>query len=85
MRNSIGSSKGSPIKWTPTGMVFSRDQLLDRVWGDDRSVTPRSVDVYVRRVREKIEPQPQTPTYIQTVHMKPVCKTKVLRLQSGSN
>ena len=50
------------------GMVFSRDQLLDRVWGDDRSVTPRSVDVYVRRVREKIEPQPQTPTYIQTVH-----------------
>ena len=50
------------------GMVFSRDQLLDRVWGDDRSVTPRSVDVYVRRVREKIEPLPQTPTYIQTVH-----------------
>ena len=50
------------------GMVFSRDQLLDRVWGDDRSVTPRSVDVYVRRVREKIEPQPQTPRYIQTVH-----------------
>jgi phosphate regulon transcriptional regulator PhoB len=50
------------------GMVFSRDQLLDRVWGDDRSVTPRSVDVYVRRVREKIEPQPQAPTYIQTVH-----------------
>jgi DNA-binding response OmpR family regulator len=50
------------------GMVFSRDQLLDRVWGDDRSVTPRSVDVYVRRVREKIEPQPQMPTYIQTVH-----------------
>jgi phosphate regulon transcriptional regulator PhoB len=50
------------------GMVFSRDQLLDRVWGDDRSVTPRSVDVYVRRVREKIEPRPQSPTYIQTVH-----------------
>jgi two-component system, OmpR family, alkaline phosphatase synthesis response regulator PhoP len=50
------------------GMVFSRDQLLDRVWGDDRTVTQRSVDVYVRRVREKIEPQPQSPTYIQTVH-----------------
>src|SRR6202030_736564 len=30
------------------GMVFSRDQLLDRVWGNDRSVTQRSVDVYVR-------------------------------------
>ena len=50
------------------GMVFSRDHLLDRVWGNDRSVTPRSVDVYVRRVREKIEPQPQHPAYVQTVH-----------------
>jgi two-component system, OmpR family, alkaline phosphatase synthesis response regulator PhoP len=50
------------------GMVFSRDQLLDRVWGNDRAVTPRSVDVYVRRVREKIESQPQEPTFVQTVH-----------------
>lgn len=50
------------------GMVFSRDHLLDRVWGNDRSVTPRSVDVYIRRVREKIEQQPQHPSYVQTVH-----------------
>jgi phosphate regulon transcriptional regulator PhoB len=50
------------------GMVFSRDQLLDRVWGSDRSVTPRSVDVYIRRVREKIELTPETPLYVQTVH-----------------
>jgi phosphate regulon transcriptional regulator PhoB len=50
------------------GIVFSRDQLLDRVWGNDRSVTPRSVDVYIRRVREKIELQPQEPAYVQTVH-----------------
>jgi len=50
------------------GMVFSRDQLLDRVWGNDRSVTQRSVDVYIRRVREKIEDQPQEPAYLQTVH-----------------
>jgi len=50
------------------GLVFSRDQLLDRVWGNDRSVTPRSVDVYIRRVREKIEPEPQQPAYLQTVH-----------------
>jgi len=50
------------------GMVFSRDHLLDRVWGNDRSVTPRSVDVYIRRVREKIEQQPQHPAYVQTVH-----------------
>jgi two-component system phosphate regulon response regulator PhoB len=50
------------------GMVFSRDQLLDRIWGNDRTVTPRSVDVYVRRVREKIENHPQEPVYLQTVH-----------------
>ena len=50
------------------GMVFSRDQLLDGVWGNDRSVTPRSVDVYVRRIREKIEMRPQQPSYVQTVH-----------------
>jgi two-component system phosphate regulon response regulator PhoB len=53
---------------THPGMVFSRDQLLDRVWGNDRSVTPRSVDVYIRRVREKIESEPQHPAYVQTVH-----------------
>ena len=50
------------------GMVFSREQLLDSVWGNDRSVTPRSVDVYIRRIREKIEPKPQHPAYVQTVH-----------------
>jgi two-component system, OmpR family, alkaline phosphatase synthesis response regulator PhoP len=50
------------------GMVFSREQLLDSVWGNDRSVTPRSVDVYIRRIREKIEPKPQHPEYVQTVH-----------------
>jgi two-component system phosphate regulon response regulator PhoB len=49
-------------------MVFSREQLLDSVWGNDRSVTPRSVDVYIRRIREKIEPKPQEPEYVQTVH-----------------
>jgi two-component system alkaline phosphatase synthesis response regulator PhoP len=50
------------------GMVFSRDQLLDNVWGNDRTVTPRSVDVYIRRIREKIEPKPQQPAYVQTIH-----------------
>ena len=49
-------------------MVFSRDQLLDRVWGIDRTVSSRSVDVYVRRLREKIELHPQEPIYLQTVH-----------------
>src|SRR5215475_341475 len=50
------------------GMVFSRDQLLDSVWGNERSVTPRSVDVYIRRIREKVELEPQEPLYIQTIH-----------------
>src|SRR5262245_5369529 len=50
------------------GMVFSRDQLLDRVWGNDRTVTQRSVDVYIRRVREKIENRPKDPTYVQIGH-----------------
>jgi phosphate regulon transcriptional regulator PhoB len=47
--------------------VFTRDQLLDAVWGTDRFVTPRSVDVYVRRLREKIESDPENPLYLKTV------------------
>ncbi|MHB8755871.1 MAG: response regulator [Candidatus Acidiferrales bacterium] len=47
--------------------VFSRDQLLDAVWGSDRFVTPRSVDVYVRRLREKVEQNPEKPEYLKTV------------------
>jgi two-component system phosphate regulon response regulator PhoB len=49
------------------GRVFSRDHLLDAVWGDARFVTPRSVDVYVRRIREKIEVDPETPRYLKTM------------------
>ena len=47
--------------------VFTRDQLLDAVWGTDRFVTPRSVDVYIRRLREKIETDPENPVYLKTV------------------
>jgi DNA-binding response OmpR family regulator len=49
------------------GRVFSRDQLLDAVWRDTAYVTPRSVDVYVRRIREKIERDPENPRYLRTV------------------
>jgi len=49
------------------GRVFSRDQLLDAVWGDARFVTPRSVDVYVRRIREKIEDDAEDPRYLKTM------------------
>jgi two-component system phosphate regulon response regulator PhoB len=50
------------------GRVFTRDQLLDAVWTDSSYVTPRSIDVYVRRLREKIEPEPERPRYLKTVH-----------------
>ncbi|RPI17907.1 MAG: DNA-binding response regulator [Acidobacteriales bacterium] len=49
------------------GAVFSRDQLLDAVWGPGRSVTNRTVDVYVLRLRQKIEEDPSNPRYIQSV------------------
>jgi two-component system alkaline phosphatase synthesis response regulator PhoP len=47
--------------------VFSRDRLLDEVWGRDHFVTPRTVDVHIRRLREKIEVQADNPQYVQTV------------------
>jgi len=47
--------------------VFSRDQLLDAVWGNERFVTPRSVDVYIRRLREKLESDPEHPQFLKTV------------------
>lgn len=47
--------------------IFNREQLLDEVWGRDRFVTPRTVDVHIRRLREKIEAQAEKPQYIQTV------------------
>jgi two-component system phosphate regulon response regulator PhoB len=50
-----------------TGRVFTRDQLLDAVWRDTAFVTPRSVDVYVRRIREKIEKDSENPRYLKTV------------------
>jgi len=49
------------------GRVYSRAQLLDQVWGQDRFVEPRTVDVHIRRLREKIEENPRTPELILTV------------------
>jgi DNA-binding response OmpR family regulator len=48
------------------GVVFSREQLLDAVWGHDRAVTDRTVDVYVLRLRQKIEPEGGV-TFIRSV------------------
>jgi DNA-binding response OmpR family regulator len=49
------------------GQVFTRDLLLDAVWGDMQFVTPRSVDACIRRIREKIEPDRARPTYVKTI------------------
>ena len=49
------------------GRAYSRDQLLEAVWGESRYVTPRTVDVHVRRLREQIEEQPENPRYLTTV------------------
>ncbi len=49
------------------GRVYTRDQVLDAVWRDMSFVTPRSVDVYIRRLREKIEQNPEDPRYLKTV------------------
>jgi DNA-binding response OmpR family regulator len=52
---------------THRGRVLTRDQLLDAVWKETPFVTPRSIDVYVRRLREKIEPDPRHPQYLKTL------------------
>lgn len=49
------------------GVVFSREQLLDAVWGHDRAVTDRTVDVYILRLRQKIEVDPANPLLIRSV------------------
>ncbi|HEU5013990.1 MAG TPA: response regulator transcription factor [Roseiflexaceae bacterium] len=49
------------------GMALSRDVLLERVWGYDFLGDSRTVDVHVRWLREKVEPDPGHPVYIQTV------------------
>jgi len=49
------------------GKAFTRDQVLDAVWRDLSFVTPRSVDVYIRRLREKLERDPEDPRYLKTV------------------
>jgi two-component system phosphate regulon response regulator PhoB len=71
--------RGEPVEVTATefrllhflathpGRVFTRDQILDAVWRDVSFVTPRSVDVYIRRLREKIEADPENPAYLRTV------------------
>jgi DNA-binding response OmpR family regulator len=70
---------GAPLSLTATefrlleflmnrpGVVFSREQLLNAVWGQDRAITDRAVDVYVLRLRQKVEEDPANPILIHSV------------------
>ncbi|HPD57273.1 MAG TPA: response regulator [Smithellaceae bacterium] len=49
------------------GRVYTRDQIIDYVWGDGTFITPRAVDVHIRRLRSQIEKDVENPKYILTV------------------
>jgi DNA-binding response OmpR family regulator len=49
------------------GRVFTRDMLLARIWGDSAYRDPRTIDVHIRHLREKIEHDPKDPDYLFTV------------------
>jgi DNA-binding response OmpR family regulator len=49
------------------GRVFTRDMLLARIWGDSAYRDPRTIDVHIRHLREKIEHDPKDPEYLFTV------------------
>jgi two-component system response regulator RegX3 len=49
------------------GRVLTRGQLIDRVWGTDYVGDTKTLDVHVKRIRSKIEPEPATPRYLLTV------------------
>ena len=57
----LSALAGSP------GRVFSRDMLLERVWGDAAYRDPRTIDVHIRHLREKLEREAKEPEYIFTV------------------
>ena len=47
--------------------MFSREALMEHVWGSDRVVDDRSIDSLISRVRRKLETDPSNPRYLQTV------------------
>jgi DNA-binding response OmpR family regulator len=49
------------------GRVFTRDMLLSRIWGDSAYRDPRTIDVHIRHLREKLEREPKDPEYLFTV------------------
>ena len=49
------------------GRVYTRDMLLDRIWGDSAFRDQRTIDVHIRHLREKLEADPRNPEYLLTV------------------
>jgi DNA-binding response OmpR family regulator len=49
------------------GRVLSRETLLEHVWGDSDYRDPRTVDVHIRHLREKLEAEPKQPEFLHTV------------------
>jgi len=49
------------------GRVRTREQLLAEAWGSDEYIDPRTVDVHIRWLRKKLEPDPEHPRYLETV------------------
>jgi len=47
--------------------VFTREQIMERVWGVEQPLDTKTVDVHIRWIRKKIEPAPENPKYIETV------------------
>ena len=56
-----------PARQEPLAAAFTRDQILERLWGHDYYGDSRTVDVHVRWLREKIEPEPSKPVRIVTI------------------
>ena len=52
---------------TNPGRVWTRDMLLTRIWGDSAYRDPRTIDVHIRHLREKVERDPKEPEYLFTV------------------
>ena len=50
------------------GRVVSREELLDQVWGYENYPTTRTVDNYILRLRQKLEPDPSSPQFFLTIH-----------------
>lgn len=49
------------------GKAFTRDEILNKIWGEDYFGDTKTVDVHIRRLREKIEDVPSSPKYVETV------------------